>query len=101
MNWKLAREKQKKYLERHDEAEWRNNNCEENNDSKNEKWVDLPSELVGVSNQVYESQDDLERDLTNHGYTDLFVALHPKTRKPRLRITLGAHDMMNWDLERD
>ena len=69
--------------------------------SGDEELVDLPAELSGLSNKTYEFLDDLEQDMKNHGFPDLFVVLDPKTRKPRLRITTGAHDKITDSFARE
>eukprot|EP00977_Amphora_coffeiformis_P001975 scaffold374_cov160-Amphora_coffeaeformis.AAC.12 len=61
-------------------------------DSGDEEMANLPAELSGLNNRTYEFPDDLEADLKNRAFPDLFFVLDPKTRKPRLRTTTGAHD---------
>ena len=70
-------------------------------DSEDEELVDLPAELSGLNNKTYEFLDDLEQDMKNHGFPDLFVVLDPKTRKPRLRMTTGAHDKITDSFARE
>ena len=70
-------------------------------DSGDEELVDLPTELSGLNNKTYEFLDDLEGDLKNLGFPDLFVVLDPKTRKPRLRMTTGAHDKITDSFTRE
>lgn len=65
---------------------------DDDDDSDAGEFGDLPKELRKLKNQTFEFQDDLEAELVKRGFPDLPVVIDPKSKKPRLRTTTGAHD---------
>ena len=55
---------------------------------------DLPKELSDLANKTYDFRDELDADLIRRGFGDLPVVIDPKSKKPRLRMTSGAHNMV-------
>ena len=61
-------------------------------DSEDGELVDLPKELSDLLAKTYDFLDELDADLNSRGLDDLPVVIDPKSKKPRLRMTSGAHN---------
>ena len=67
---------------------------EDKDDYSFKEELELPKELWGLRDNIFEFEEDLELELWRRGFPDLPVVLDPENGRARLRMPTGAHNQV-------